>query len=145
MRLAAADLTQVGSLPPAAKLSLALEIVRTYAQVRRSLRGAELRDTLAKLREPGPARVNGSSASPVRGALRLGRVVRRTLVFLPGDTRCLSQSLVLTRLLAARGLESRLVIAVVPGERFAAHAWVEHDGRPLLPPGGGDYRELVKL
>jgi hypothetical protein len=58
---------------------------------------------------------------------------------------CLSQSLVLTRLLAARGLESRLVIGVVPGERFAAHAWVEHEGAPLLPPGTGEFQELVQL
>lgn len=147
MRLAAADLTRVGPLPPAAKLALALEIVASYARVRRSLGRTGLRETLAELRAGGPAAGAGGSAvtSPVPGARRLGRVVRQTLALLPGDTRCLAQSLVLTRLLAARGLDSRLVIGVVPGERFAAHAWLEHDGAPLLPPGGGEFQELVKL
>ena len=156
MSLPAADLTRVGPLPPAAKLALAVEIARAYVRARRSLRREGLREALAELRGPGSpggsaaAAPGGSAAdspgaSPVAGARRLGRVVRRTLALLPGDTRCLSQSLVLTQLLAARGLDSRLVIGVRPGERFAAHAWLEHGGAPLLPPGAGEFEELVKL
>jgi hypothetical protein len=55
------------------------------------------------------------------------------------------RSLVLTRVLARRGIDSRLVIGVHPGERFAAHAWLEHDGAALLPAGGSDFDELVTL
>jgi hypothetical protein len=55
------------------------------------------------------------------------------------------QSLVLTRLLARRGIETRLVIAVRPGERFAAHAWIEHDEVPLLPAIAPGFEELVAL
>ena len=55
------------------------------------------------------------------------------------------QSLVLTRLLARRGVDSQLAIAVRPGESFAAHAWVEHDGEPLLPPQAPSFEQLVLL
>ncbi|HEX8051454.1 MAG TPA: hypothetical protein VF517_00560, partial [Thermoleophilaceae bacterium] len=97
MRIAAADLTRVGPLSPGAKLALALEIVATYARVRRSLRRANVRETLAELRgggaggeaarlaAPAPPGGRGSSpTSPIEGARRLGRVVRRTLALLPG-------------------------------------------------------------
>jgi Transglutaminase-like superfamily len=53
------------------------------------------------------------------------------------------RSLVLVSLLARRSLPATLVIGVLPGERFAAHAWVELSGRPLLP--AGDYERLVEL
>jgi hypothetical protein len=64
---------------------------------------------------------------------------------MPADSRCLMRSLVLTRLLARRGIESRLVISVRPGERFAAHAWVEHDGVALLPADAPQSERLVTL
>jgi hypothetical protein len=69
-----------------------------------------------------------------------------TLNRLPADARCLAQSLVLTRLLAVRGVETTFVIGVSePGEAFGAHAWVERKGRPLLPVGGSAERRLVEL
>jgi hypothetical protein len=68
-------------------------------------------------------------------ALRLGRVVGRTLKLLPTDSRCLIQSLVLTRMLAKRSIASTLVIGVRKDPAFEAHAWVEHEGQPVLPPG----------
>ena len=67
--------------------------------------------------------------------VRLGRAVTRTLRLVPADSRCLMRSLVLTGLLARRGIDSSLVIGVRPEGEFGAHAWVEHDGRPLLPSG----------
>jgi hypothetical protein len=131
-------------LAPALKLALAAEVAVSLVRARWSLRRRGLPATLAALRTgrltPGPP--NGD---PVVTGRRLGRAVQRTLAVLPGDTRCLSQSLVLTALLAARGVESRLVIGVRPGERFAAHAWLEHDGAPLLPPAAGHFDELVTL
>ncbi len=69
----------------------------------------------------------------------------RTLSALPADSRCLMSSLVLTRMLARRGIDSNLVIAVEPGERFGAHAWVEYDGAALLHPGDGAFEQLVTL
>ncbi|MGD2113461.1 MAG: lasso peptide biosynthesis B2 protein [Acidobacteriota bacterium] len=46
--------------------------------------------------------------------------------------RCLPRSLVLQTLLARRGIPSALRIGVQTGEDgLEAHAWVEHEGRPL--------------
>jgi hypothetical protein len=65
---------------------------------------------------------------------------------LPGDTRCLKQSLVLSALLARRGVASHVVIAVWGREEdFGAHAWVEAEGHDLLPPGPFEDTRLVEL
>ena len=130
-----------------AKARLAAEVVASYVHVRRLMRGRDIREAVVALRDgtaPGGARVRPPDAALARSR-RLARAVMLTLRLQPGDTRCLSQSLVLTRLLARRGIESRLVIGVRPGERFAAHAWVEHGDVPLLPPGRSDFEELVTL
>ena len=134
-------------LSPPAKARLAAEVLASYVRVRRLLRGRDIREAVAAVRNGTPP--EHSRERPPDEALarsrRLARAVMLTLRLLPGDTRCLSQSLVLTRLLARRGIESRLVIGVRPGERFAAHAWVEHGNVPLLPPGRTDFEELVTL
>jgi hypothetical protein len=54
-------------------------------------------------------------------------------------------SLVLVELLARRGTSSSLVIGVSPGSSFGAHAWVELEGRPLLPPHGESFQRLAEL
>jgi hypothetical protein len=64
---------------------------------------------------------------------------------MPGDTRCLARSLVLTRLLAGRGIQAKLVIGTRPAPDFLAHAWVEHAGDPVLAPGDGSFGRLVEL
>jgi hypothetical protein len=128
-------------IPVLAKARLVGEIVATYVLVRVVLRRRGLRGALDRLRD-APVTCDRSPVTPAR---RLGRVVTRTLEPLPADTRCLMRSLVLTRVLARRGIDTRLVIGVHPGERFAAHAWVEHDGAALLPTGGSDFDELVTL
>ena len=74
---------------------------------------------------------------------RLGHPVRRTLDPLPWDSRCLMRSLVLLRMLARRGVVCELVIGVRPGETFEAHAWIGHEGHPLLPTLG--YEPLTVL
>lgn len=142
--MAVADASTPGPLGRASKVALAAEVAGSYVRARRRLRRDGLRATLADLRDVEPV-AQGVSNDPVADGRRLGRAVSLTLALLPGDTRCLSQSLVLTRLLARRGIESRLVIGVRPGERFAAHAWVEHEGSPLLPPGADSFEELVTL
>jgi hypothetical protein len=128
-----------GRLPVARKIGLAFEILRAYVRVRRELRHATLPEALNGLRAPG-----SGTASPAETA-RLARAVRRTLRLLPTDTRCLSQSLVLTALLARRNVPSTLVIGVSPGESFGAHAWVEHQGVPLLPPYEAEFQRLTEL
>ena len=67
----------------------------------------------------------------------------RTLKLIPGDTRCLARSLVLTRLLARRGIPAKLVIGAQPAPDFRAHAWVECEGEPVLSPGA--VRQLGRL
>jgi hypothetical protein len=128
-----------GRLPVARKVGLAFEVLRAYARVRRELRRATLPEALGRLRTPG-----SGTASPDETG-RLARAVRRTLRPLPTDTRCLSQALVLTALLARRGVPSTLVIGVSPGESFGAHAWIEHHGVALLPPYEAEFQRLVEL
>lgn len=133
-------------LSPAGKAALATEVLMVYARARWGLRRGDIRDTLAQLRPAGTA-AGTESANEVDhpAALRLGRAVARVLTPVPADSRCLMQSLVLCGVLARRGVPSSVVIAVRPGSDFGAHAWVELDGRPLLPTGEGDFERLVTL
>ncbi len=72
-------------------------------------------------------------------------MVVRVLSYLPGDTRCLRRSLVLTRMLARRGIPGRLVIGARTSPEFLAHAWVECSGVPVLSPEGETFGRLVEL
>jgi hypothetical protein len=54
------------------------------------------------------------------------------------------RALVLTALLARRGIDSSLVIAVQT-EPFGGHAWVERQGVPLLPAAGPPFLRIVEL
>ena len=133
-------------LSPAAKARLATEIVVTYARVRRSMADGDVRVALERLRgQPAPAQPDPAAREVLVEGVALGRAVTRTLRVLPADSRCLMRSLVLTNLLARRGIESSLVLGVRPGESFAAHAWVEHDSAPLLDPGDFASRRLATL
>jgi hypothetical protein len=64
---------------------------------------------------------------------------------LPTDTRCLTRSLVLSRLLARRAIPSTLVIGVRSEPSFLAHAWVEHGGSAVLPTNRDVYQRLAEL
>lgn len=130
-------------LGPISKARLAAEVTWTYLQVKRALRGVDLPTALARIRD-----VRGEprrDAVTTGAGLRLGRAVSGTLRALPTDSRCLMQSLVLTRMLARRGGAGIVVIGVKPGEAFGAHAWVELDHDPLLPTFGGEFVRLVDL
>ncbi|MGN6190322.1 MAG: lasso peptide biosynthesis B2 protein [Conexibacter sp.] len=130
--------------PTAANARLAAEVLLTYVRARHALaRRRPLPALLAELRAveaPAP-----SEAAALALALRLGRVVARTLAPLPGDARCLGSSLVLVRMLARRGVDSTVVIAARTEPRFLAHAWVERDGVALLRPADPVARRLVQL
>jgi hypothetical protein len=134
-----------GPLGPLAKGLLATEVLMTYARVRWAVRSRDVRVALRRLRDE-PRERAGSPPSDVPGcAARLARATSRTLPLVPADSRCLMQSLVLSSLLARRAIPSTLVIGVQPGETFGAHAWVELEGRPLLPPGADEFPRLVEL
>ena len=126
----------------ARKLALIAEILRTYVRVRWSVRRHELPATLTRLRE---GVVPPAGASRRYTSWRLASATVRVLDRLPSDSTCLTRSLVLTRVLAARGIGSSLVIGVAPAPNFAAHAWVELDGLPLLPAEEWTYSRLVEL
>ena len=128
-------------MPADLRVRVALEIVATYMQVRgRMLRG-DVRDVVGRLRD-GAVDAHDPYVA-YRIGRRLGQPVRRTLDPLPWDSRCLMRSLVLLRMLARRGVVCQLVIGVRPGETLEAHAWIEHDGHPLLPTLG--YERLTVL
>jgi hypothetical protein len=132
------------ALPPLQKAALATEILRAYVQVRWRLWRTDLPRTLAAVRAGRIDHTASTRESLVLGT-RLGQAVGRTLHLLPTDDRCLMQSLVLTRLLADRGIDSALVIGVVVEPEFAAHAWVERDDVPLLPTSGSAYARLLRM
>jgi hypothetical protein len=135
------------SLTAPQRIVLTLEILWTYCAVRWAIRGDDLPGAVARLRRDfDQAHVATQAEDDRHGAAsRLGYVVSSVLKLLPTDSRCLMRSLVLTRLLARRGVPSTLIIGVSAAPEFAAHAWVEHGGRPLLPSYGPMFARLVEL
>jgi hypothetical protein len=145
---ATSGIASASPLAPLERFRLAGEIAAAYAVARWRLRRYGLRPTLAALRDAGAGAAPAAALDErqtIGAGRRLGRAVTRTLGVLPADSRCLMCSLVLTRLLARRGIESELVISVRPGERFAAHAWLERGGAPLLPPDAPESARLTTL
>ena len=126
------------------KVALLVEILSTYPRARWMLARHGLPATVERLRAVGPGERRAAwGIEEQRAAARLGILVRRVLDPLPFDSRCLMQSLVLTTMLARRGIESDVVIGVKTEPEFTAHAWVESDGVALLPPG--DYGRVVAV
>jgi hypothetical protein len=137
----------LGPLSPVGKVSLAAEILAAYASVRLALWRTDLPRTIEAARSLSGSH-GGRKADTRKEQLlgaRLGRAVVRTLRLLPTDSRCLMRSLVLTKLLARRGVDSALVIGVSLEPEFAAHAWVEREEVPLLPTDRSQYARLVRL
>lgn len=131
----------------AAKVRLFGEIVVTYVRVRWLLRRRQIRDVIALLRAV-PVDRRDTADDPMAEkytGFRLGRAVGRTLGVIPGDSRCLVRSLVLTQLLARRGIESTFVIGVSSVSDFQSHAWVESEGVPLLSPENAGERRLFEI
>ncbi len=123
---------------------LAAEILAAYLRAWHELRRAPITAAVERLRAgQSPRRAEGPAA--LEEARRLGRAVVRALTLVPGDTRCLRRSLVLMQLLARRGISAQLVIGTRSDPDFLAHAWIEHDGKPVLSPGDGSFGRLVEL
>lgn len=124
------------------RISLTIEIVVTFVLVRLTMREPDIRRTLVRLREGGDT---PATESDIQVAVSLAHAVDRVLALVPRRSRCLVQSLVLTKLLARRGISSSLVIAVAPGPQLEAHAWVESGHVPLLRPATPEQGQLVRL
>jgi hypothetical protein len=132
-------------LPPWEKARLAAEILLGYARVRWLLRSEDAVSAMARLRAGCDTAVEPPAGVAARiTGLRLAHAVIKTLTPVPADSRCLFRSLVLTVLLERRRIDSALILAVRP-EPFAAHAWVELEGRPLLPPAEDGFERLAVL
>lgn len=135
-------------VPTRLKVLLAAEILGVYVRVRWLLRRQEIRAVVTAIRacsRSRPGRPEPRSPEARLVALRLGGAVRQTLSLLPTDSRCLVQSLVLSRLLTTRAIPSTLVIGARAEPSFSAHAWVEHEGQPVLPPRDFDEMRLVEM
>ena len=141
-RLLPAPLATLGE-----KVSLAGEILVAYTGARWQMRKGDIREmTSAARAQLGPSPCPELTTEETwKIAVHLGHIVNRTLRIAPTDSRCLVQSLVLSRLLSARGITSTLVIGARPRPTFAAHAWVEHAGRPVLPVRGYGGSRLLEL
>jgi Transglutaminase-like superfamily len=133
-------------LNPAERARLIIEILASYREARRALRRESIEAAVERLRGgPAAAADRGTDRQVLYEAWRLGRAVQRTLTLVPGDTRCLTRSLVLTQMLAGRGIPAKLVIGARAKPSFSAHAWVEQAGEPVLPAGEHSFGRLVEL
>jgi hypothetical protein len=133
-------------LNPAERARLIVEILACYREARRALRQESIEAAVERLRGGPAATVDrGTDREVLYEAWRLGRAVQRTLTLVPGDTRCLTRSLLLTQMLARRGIPAKLVIGARAKPSFSAHAWVEQAGEPVLPAGEHSFGRLVEL
>jgi len=116
---------------------LAAEILRDYARAYRLMRTTPLSNAVSRLRSHDAPPLPPTPEQHAT-ALRLGRAVMLILRRLPTDRRCLVRSLVVSGVLARRGIPAELVLGVRPNtsEPFMAHAWVEHGGECVLPDEG---------
>jgi Transglutaminase-like superfamily len=133
------------SLGTVDRIRLGTEVLVAYGRVRWLLRTKQPDDAVNRLRRS--LRRHPVSAAPEDEqaiGLRLAGAVVTVLRPLPTDVRCLSQSLTLLTIMERRSLHPKLVISV-RSQPFAAHAWVELHGRPLLPPAGPDHQRLTEL
>jgi hypothetical protein len=76
-------------------------------------------------------RMELASDAPFEAAEGVARRVALIAAFYPGRARCLEQSITLYWLLRWAGMNATLRLGVQP-VGFAAHAWVEYRGAPVL-------------
>jgi hypothetical protein len=134
-------------LSPAHRTRLTLEVLATYLRVRWLMRQDDARRAVSALRAHAAGVGTGSATEDDReflAAWRLAQATGKVLTRLPADSRCLFSSLTLMCMLERRGIEQALVIAVRP-QPFAAHAWVEVEGQPVLPEADPLFERLLEL
>jgi hypothetical protein len=127
------------------RLRIATEIVASYCAARWWILRMSFPEAVAAARDVRPgARITLPDSELDGVGIRLGNAVQRTLRALPVDSRCLVTALVLTRMLARRGIDNTFVLGVRSKPKFAAHAWVERHGVALLPTTP-DYHRLSEF
>jgi hypothetical protein len=131
-------------IPFTEKVGLAAEIVRTYVRARWVLAGRDFPEALAEIRR-SDRELHEPDGDRLLIGRRLGKIVGKTLGALPADSKCLVRSLVLTAMLARRGIATSVVIGVQTSPAFKAHAWVECGGFELLPSMGDHFDRLTEL
>ena len=96
------------------------------------LRGfKKTRESLEKRQSRGSAEPSETSAS-LEAVLGISRMVRAAARYGFVRATCLEESLTLWHLLRKQGHGAKLRIGVrKKGQKFEAHAWVEHDGTAL--------------
>lgn len=119
---------------------LALEILLSCGEARRLIHSADLEQGLDRLRRRNRLLARHRSSAHVQRltAISLGHAVMHVLARLLTDRRCLFRSLVLSVLLARRGIPGTFVLGVRPDVNvsFLAHAWVEVHGAAVIPDEG---------
>jgi hypothetical protein len=79
---------------------------------------------------------SAGEGDPRRAAHRTAALLTAVARYVFPRPNCLHRSLVLNRVLSAQGIASDIRYGVRRRDgRFEAHAWVEHDGEPLMEPG----------
>lgn len=137
-------LAQPRSLTVLDRAVLVLEIVLLRIRSGRAFRReADTRAAVRALRRSRVVAPLVTEAERERVIARLAWITPKVLQRLPGERRCLMQSLVLTGLLSRRGLTSNIVIGVSGEGSLSAHAWVTVDGQPVSDPG--DHQQLAVL
>jgi hypothetical protein len=139
-----ASLSPPGRLSALERLRVICEVIGTYPMVRWTLRHVELEEAVRRTRRGAPLR---ETYVPQEGnvAFRLAWIVEAILDRLPGDTRCLTRTLVLVRMLSRRGIGCAVVLGVRVAPEFGAHAWPELAGRPLMVPIEATGQRLLEL
>jgi len=122
------------------KVAMVLRIGLSFLAVQVGLRRRPLPELVARLGRARRTRFYGVSPR------RLGGIVTRVLRLGTRRARCLTNSLVLYRLLRLQGFPAQLVIGLpeTPSDR-AAHAWVEVEDTDVgPPPGRSGHAELAR-
>ena len=112
------------------RASLTAEVLVTYPMVRWSVRRHDLPSAVAALRAPRRRHTPAGRWTPTSAAWPPPPCASSS-----GSpaTRAASRDRWSSWHAARRGIDVRLVLAARPTPTFAAHAWVERGGRPLLP------------
>jgi hypothetical protein len=134
----------ISRLGPVQRTQLGAEILIAYIRVRWLLHSQSPEDAVATLRRSRRRHVGYDRDDELIIGWRLAHAVHVTLRPLPTDVRCLFRSLTLLSLMERRDIGTKLVIGVRP-QPFAAHAWVELDGHPLMREADPDHERLAEL
>lgn len=108
----------------------AIRCTAVISAVKLSLHLIGLRRTLRTIRRLAPPE-RAMREVEYESVERVARRVALAAAFFPGRVACLEQSLALYWILQRAGVPAAFRIGALPSQ-FAAHAWVEYDGQPVL-------------